>query len=184
MKLQNFILQALHYADGHKATATPEELVRCTKAITMATAKAVAAGNSNRQEDIIQAANMGRKAISDMLIICKGAAYACAETDDLRNRTIKAGEDVATQYRALLQAILVGNSQDAKHLLPPISRKMAQCVTELVTAAELLKGTDWVDPDDPTVIAENELLGAAASIDAAAKKLASLRPRRTSIKVS
>lgn len=61
---------------------------------------------------------------------------------------------------------------------------MAQCVTDLVTAAELLKGSDWVDPDDPTVIAENELLGAAASIDAAAKKLASLRPRRTSIKVS
>lgn len=39
------------------------------------------------------------------------------------------------------------------------------------------------DPDDPTVIAENELLGAAASIDAAAKKLASLRPRR-SVQVS
>lgn len=36
-----------------------------------------------------------------------------------------------------------------------------------------------MDPDDPTVIAENELLGAAASIDAAAKKLASLRPRKS-----
>lgn len=36
-----------------------------------------------------------------------------------------------------------------------------------------------MDPEDPTVIAENELLGAAASIDAAAKKLASLRPRRS-----
>jgi talin len=47
----------------------------------------------------------------------------------------------------------------------------------------IVAGTDWVDPDDPTVIAENELLGAAASIDAAAKKLASLRPRR-SIQVS
>lgn len=40
-------------------------------------------------------------------------------------------------------------------------------------------GNEWVDPDDPTVIAENELLGAANSIDAAAKKLASLRPRRS-----
>lgn len=40
-------------------------------------------------------------------------------------------------------------------------------------------GSDWVDPEDPTVIAENELLGAAASIDAAAKKLASLRPRKS-----
>jgi talin len=53
-----------------------------------------------------------------------------------------------------------------------------------VSSAELLKGSDWVDPDDPTVIAENELLGAASSIDAAAKKLASLQPRRTSIRVS
>lgn len=35
-----------------------------------------------------------------------------------------------------------------------------------------------MDPEDPTVIAENELLGAAASIDAAAKKLANLRPRQ------
>lgn len=44
-------------------------------------------------------------------------------------------------------------------------------------------GSDWVDPDDPTVIAENELLGAAASIDAAANKLAALRPRK-SVKVN
>lgn len=41
-----------------------------------------------------------------------------------------------------------------------------------------LETLGFIDPDDPTVIAENELLGAAASIDAAAKKLANLRPRR------
>lgn len=34
-----------------------------------------------------------------------------------------------------------------------------------------------MDPDDPTVIAENELLGAAKSIEAAAKKLMQLKPR-------
>lgn len=37
----------------------------------MATAKAVSAGNSGKQEDVIVAANMGRKAISDLLTICK-----------------------------------------------------------------------------------------------------------------
>ena len=57
--------------------------------------------------------------------------------------------------------------------------KLISLASEII----LLVGTDWVDPDDPTVIAENELLGAAASIDAAAKKLASLRPRR-SVQVS
>lgn len=45
-------------------------------------------------------------------------------------------------------------------------------------------GSNFEDPEDPTVIAENELLGAASSIDAAAKKLANLRPRASSTKVS
>jgi talin len=44
--------------------------------------------------------------------------------------------------------------------------------------AEVLKGNDWVDPEDPTVIAENELLGAANAIESAAKKLSSLQPRQ------
>ena len=50
---------------------TPEDLIRHTKPITLATAKAVAAGNSCRQEDVIAAANMGRKATSDLLVVCK-----------------------------------------------------------------------------------------------------------------
>ncbi|XP_034178669.2 talin_middle and talin-RS domain-containing protein rhea isoform X1 [Osmia lignaria lignaria] len=174
-------IRALNTSECQRLNVTPEDLVRCTKSITISTAKAVAAGNSCKQDDIIAAANMGRKAISDMLTICKGAALNCAETAELRDRTLQAGHDVAINYRELLQAILQISSRsgDAKHMLPPISRKIAQSVTELVAVAELLKGNDWVDPDDPTVIAENELLGAAASIDAAAKKLASLRPRRS-----
>lgn len=46
-----------------------------------------------------------------------------------------------------------------------------------MTLFGLLLGTEWVDPEDPTVIAETELLGAAASIEAAAKKLEQLKPR-------
>ena len=34
-----------------------------------------------------------------------------------------------------------------------------------------------MNPEDPNVIAESELLGAAASIEAAARKLANLKPR-------
>ena len=45
--------------------------MRFTKPITIATAKAVAAGNSGHQEDVIVAANMGRKAIFDLLRACK-----------------------------------------------------------------------------------------------------------------
>uniref|UniRef100_A0A8U8BL00 Uncharacterized protein n=1 Tax=Geospiza parvula TaxID=87175 RepID=A0A8U8BL00_GEOPR len=52
-------------------TSSPEESIRMTKGITMATAKAVAAGNSCRQEDVIATANLSRKAVADMLTACK-----------------------------------------------------------------------------------------------------------------
>ncbi|KAI5700033.1 hypothetical protein M8J75_013081 [Diaphorina citri] len=174
-------IRALNSVEQVKSTASPEELVRCTKPITQATAKAVAAGNSCKQEDVIVAANMGRKAISDMLAGCSNAA----ETHELCVKTLDAGQEVAVQYRELLQTVLHILSRpgdriaDSKQALPPISRRIAQSLTELVSIAEQLKGSNWMDPDDPTVIAETELLGAAASIDAAAKKLSSLRPRRS-----
>ena len=41
----------------------------------------------------------------------------------------------------------------------------------------LFLGTDLVNPEDPNVIAENELLGATSAIEAAARKLAELKPR-------
>lgn len=63
-----------------------------------------------------------------------------AETAELRERTLQAGQVCAQKYRELLITILEGNSADAKHILPPISRQIAQSVTELVTVAELLKG--------------------------------------------
>lgn len=51
--------------------ASAEDLIRYTKPITQATAKAVAAGNSGRQEEVIVVANMGRKAVFDLLGVSK-----------------------------------------------------------------------------------------------------------------
>ncbi|XP_055955771.1 talin-2-like isoform X4 [Patella vulgata] len=182
---------------GKKATA--EDLIRYTKPITAATAKAVAAANSMKQEDIIAASNMGRKAIMDLLHNCKAAA-ANAETSEIRQRAINAGRMCGTAYRELLEhvhMVLSKPSQEGRQTLSLISRKVANAVTELMQSSEAIKdclprprrdsieirwsyipGQDWVDPDDPTVIAENELLGAANSIEAAAKKLAALKPRQ------
>uniref|UniRef100_A0A2I3MSX6 Talin 2 n=1 Tax=Papio anubis TaxID=9555 RepID=A0A2I3MSX6_PAPAN len=130
--------------DVPEKTSSPEESIRMTKGITMATTKAVAAGNSCRQEDVIATANLSRKAVSDMLTACK----------------VKTLEECASFL--------------SQWLLTP---SLAGAVTELIQAAEAMKGTEWVDPEDPTVIAETELLGAAASIEAAAKKLEQLKPR-------
>ncbi|XP_073841689.1 talin_middle and talin-RS domain-containing protein rhea isoform X2 [Musca autumnalis] len=169
-------IRAMHSPPpASNASVTPEDLIRVTKNVTLATSKAVASGASNLQEDIMNAANTGRRSISEMLMVCRSVAWNCAETEDLRQRTLEAGAAVGEAYRELLTGILHNCSADDRMHL---SRRVAKCVTDLVAMAGLLKGSDWVDPEDPTVIAENELLGAAASIDAAAKKLASLRPRR------
>lgn len=52
-------------------TASPEDLIRATKGVTLATAKAVAAGHSGKQEDIVQAANVGRRYCTELLVVVK-----------------------------------------------------------------------------------------------------------------
>ncbi|XP_041983906.1 talin-1 isoform X4 [Aricia agestis] len=159
-----------------KCTSSPEELVRCTRLMTAATARAVAAGGASGaggQDQLTAAANLGRKTVVDMLTAAKGAAHA-AESDEIRQRTLEATRAAAEAFRALLASLLPPANRAA---LPDRSRAVALAVADILAAAELLKGTEWVDPADPTVIAEQELLGAAASIDAAARKLDSLRPR-------
>uniref|UniRef100_A0A8C7E221 Talin 1 n=1 Tax=Naja naja TaxID=35670 RepID=A0A8C7E221_NAJNA len=161
-------------------TSTPEDFIRMTKGITMATAKAVAAGNSCRQEDVIATANLSRRAIADMLRSCKEAACHPDVGSEVRHRALRFGKECASGYLELLEhvlEILQKPSHDLKQQLAGYSKRVAGSVTELIQAAEAMKGTEWVDPEDPTVIAENELLGAAAAIEAAAKKLEQLKPR-------
>ncbi|XP_023231887.1 talin-2-like isoform X2 [Centruroides sculpturatus] len=174
-------IRAFDSSEPPSRKALPEDLVRATKPVTLATGKAVAAGNSCKQDDIIVAANMGRKAIVDLLTTCKAAAYS-AETIHTRTKIMDAGHQCAIHYRELLQMVhqvIQKPSQTGRQQLVIMSRTIATSITEVANGAEMLKGSDWVDPDDPTVIAETELLGAANSIDAAAKKLASLKPRRS-----
>uniref|UniRef100_A0A1A7XNS5 Talin 2 n=2 Tax=Iconisemion striatum TaxID=60296 RepID=A0A1A7XNS5_9TELE len=168
--------------DAPHKTTTPEEFIRMTKGITMATAKAVAAGNSGRQEDIIQSANLSRKAISDMLTTCKQAAFHPEVSEEVKNRALMYGAECTSGYIDLLEQVLLvlqKATTEQKQQLAACSKRVAGAVTELIQTAEAMKdgGSEWVDPEDPTVIAETELLGAAASIEAAAKKLEQLKPR-------
>ncbi|XP_063508755.1 talin-2 isoform X3 [Pongo pygmaeus] len=166
--------------DVPEKTSSPEESIRMTKGITMATAKAVAAGNSCRQEDVIATANLSRKAVSDMLTACKQASFHADVSDEVRTRALRFGTECTLGYLDLLEHVLVilqKPTPELKQQLAAFSKRVAGAVTELIQAAEAMKGTEWVDPEDPTVIAETELLGAAASIEAAAKKLEQLKPR-------
>ncbi|KAM7396730.1 hypothetical protein PAMP_019747 [Pampus punctatissimus] len=195
-------LTVFHSKDVPEKSTTPEEFIRMTKGITIATAKAVAAGNSAQQEDVIATANLSRKAISDMLTTCKvlihtalpeqashrqhqaarehQAAYHPEVCEELRGKALQYGSECTTGYINLLEQVLQvlqKPTPEQKQQLAVHSKHVAACVTELVQTAEAMKGSECVDPEDPTVIAETELLGAAASIEAAAKKLEQLKPR-------
>ncbi|XP_069546653.1 talin-2a isoform X3 [Brachyistius frenatus] len=128
--------------DGPNKTTTPEEFIRMTKGITMATAKAVAAGNSARQEDIIHTANLSRKAISDMLTTCKQAAYHLEVSEDVKNRALMFGSECTIGYIDLLEQVLMvlqKPTAEQKQLLAACSKRVAGAVTELIQTAEAMK---------------------------------------------
>ncbi|WKX89798.1 hypothetical protein Q1695_009001 [Nippostrongylus brasiliensis] len=160
--------------------ATPEHLARATKRVTDATTRLAGAAQTLQQGDVIAAANLARAAVSELLIVSRAAA-ADADSPEARYRTLDSGRDVAAQVRGLLVAlhtVLARNADpSSRQLLLDASRAVARAVKDLIGCSELLKGDTWADHSDPTVVAENELMGAASSIEAAAVKLAELRPR-------
>lgn len=178
----------------------PDDLVKATKQITMSTSKAIGAANSLRQEDVIAAANMGRKAVSDLLYVCRGGGVEGASTDnrlenDYQRQVLSVGLNCAIYYKELLesiQQILVhshdgsGSSQEdgeeRKQGLAGMSKNVSSAVGDILQIAEVLKGSNEGyamagDSDALTVVAESELLGAASAIESAAKKLSELQPR-------
>uniref|UniRef100_F7CLM4 Talin 1 n=1 Tax=Ornithorhynchus anatinus TaxID=9258 RepID=F7CLM4_ORNAN len=144
--------------------------------ITMATAKAVAAGKLLSPGRCYRHGQPEPSGHCDMLRACKVRA-GWGECDSV---PCHYGRECANGYLELLDHVLLTlqkPSPELKQQLTGHSKRVAGSVTELIQAAEAMKGTEWVDPEDPTVIAENELLGAAAAIEAAAKKLEQLKPR-------
>ena len=92
------------------------------------------------------------------------------------------GRDCAVAFKTLLELvhqIVLKPSPDLKKKLPAFSKEVASTVAEIIgVAGQLKEGAGFFDPSDPRARAEQELLAAAASIEAAAKKLSGLKPRR------
>ena len=103
----------------------------------------------------------------------KGAAFACQD-QELRDKTLELCGQVAVQYRDLLRMIVTGEERTQ---VMETSRLIAQNALLLAGLAEEMKGDDLVNPEDPIVVAESELLNAAEAIEQAARNLETLRPR-------
>uniref|UniRef100_A0A3Q0QVH0 Talin 2 n=1 Tax=Amphilophus citrinellus TaxID=61819 RepID=A0A3Q0QVH0_AMPCI len=168
--------------DVPEKSTSPEEFTRMTKGITIATAKAVAAGNSAQQEDVIATANLSRKAISDMLTTCKQAAYHPEVSEELRSKALQYGSECTTGYINLLEQVLQvlqKPTPEQKQQLAVHSKHVAACVTELVQIAEAMKGESrthinmWFtfQQADETLDFEEQILEAAKSIAAATSAL-------------
>ena len=93
-----------HQATSSKEQVTPDEIIRVTRSITSATVRAVAAGHSGQQNDVIAAANMGRKAVNDLLKACEEGASGLDDASS-KERLFTAGRSCALAFQKLLSMI-------------------------------------------------------------------------------
>ena len=81
-------------------------------------------------------------------------------------------------YFSIQLLITILGDSSLELTISQFSHRVAGGISDLCRTAQKLKGDGWEDPNDPNVIAEKELLHAAAAIEAAAAKLAQLKPRK------
>ncbi|KNC83011.1 hypothetical protein SARC_04714 [Sphaeroforma arctica JP610] len=154
----------------------------------MATANLVNAAHSGDQNELMTSANATRKTVVEMLHTGRGAVEAAGEADDKDKQyaleSVQRATEASLELLDSVNECLKHPTKENKDRLPKLSRDVADGVSDVCEAAHALKGAEMVDPDDPHVIAEQELLVAAAQIEAAAKKLAELRPRRKDYEIN
>jgi talin len=169
-----------------KHKVTPDEVIQTAHGIQNVTSRAGGAASSLNQEEIIATANHARQAVADLLIVTHAIAQR-AGNGELKYRTINAGRDVALQVKHLLATLYSlaqrPNDPQTKNNLKLAAQEIAKSVGDLISCSEQFKDTEssytekYSNGKDATIYAENELLGAASSIEAASVKLSQLKPR-------
>lgn len=104
-------------------------MIRATRSVTEATARAAGAASSMQQEQVIAAANLARQAVGELLNTTRAAAQN-AENAELKYKTLNAGREVALQVKQLLSTLyfLLSRPDDrqAKNALLTASREVAK----------------------------------------------------------
>ncbi|ORX59304.1 hypothetical protein BCR36DRAFT_408797 [Piromyces finnis] len=158
-------------------TALPDEVVMLAKCVASAAGALFTTFSSGKQDELVAAANKIKTSVCDMLRAGKAAISNAPE--DKKDPMIKALKESANASKDLLSCTkdnLEKENGDNKAAIIECSKSIAAAVNNVVTAAGDLIPGGYVDPNDPNVIAERELLSAANAIEAAAKKLATLKP--------
>ncbi|CAD5205405.1 unnamed protein product [Bursaphelenchus okinawaensis] len=163
--------------------ATAEDVIRATREVTEASTRATTMASALDTERVIAASNFARKAVADLLSTTLSASHN-TDTPELAVKTKNAGREVAIQVKQLLQHLLAYVAQPANHqskeLILLASQEVSNSVGILANCCEALRSNWSTEPRQPQnaiEAAENELLGAASSIEAAAERLQNLKPR-------
>ncbi|KAJ3225658.1 Talin-1 [Chytriomyces hyalinus] len=165
-----------------QGTALPAEVMNIAKQLVTTTANLVSAIQLTKQDELVSKAGILRKQVHDLARTGKAAAEgAPAET---KLQTIHSIHAAITATKQLLISIKTPPSSDAStkehnETIQTATKNLAQSLYMVISSSQQLIPTGYVDSTDPNVIAERELLSAALAIEAASKKLASLKPQES-----
>ncbi|KAJ3037472.1 Talin-1, partial [Rhizophlyctis rosea] len=169
-------IKILHNTEPAQGTALPDEVAGLAKQLASAAA-ALVASSSGKQDEVVAASNAIRKQIADLVRAAKAATDKAPE--EQKAQMTAAVQKAAEAVKFLLSRIKVlqeSNTPQNKAAVQMGAKDVAQSVNAIVAAAGMLIPGGYVDPNDPNVVAERELLAAANAIEAAARKLAAMAP--------
>ena len=161
-------------------TALPEEVAGLAKSIAATTANLVSASSrttATNQDELIGGVSENKRYLQDLFRA--GKAATSKAPDEQKRKMYDALRALANAQMQLFDSIKVNMENStpiAKAAIQKGARDVSTSVNGVVEAASELIPGGYVDPNDPNVIAERELLAAASSIEAAAKKLSQLKP--------
>ena len=158
-------------------TALPSEIVNLANQVTSSVTAMVAKANM-KTDEMIPLLNNIKNDIDNICRAGKAAVVNAPRQNSLE--TVNAINSVSSRCISIVEKMQEtqesGNLDKLKSQLQVEVKEVASAVKVVVNAASKLIPAGYVDPNDPNVIAERELLSAANAIEAAARKLASLRP--------
>ncbi|CAK5082389.1 unnamed protein product [Meloidogyne enterolobii] len=161
--------------------ANGEDVIRASRATTVAAEKAAGSASLLHQENVIAAANLARQSVGDLLGTVRTASLN-ATNPDLKYKMLNSGREVALQLKNLLVNILQLYSRPdhpaTKQAVLTAAKEISKLVGQLSYCGEQLHSSSPNPEEKPLLLAENELLGAASSIEAASNKLSQMRPRQ------
>ncbi|KAJ3281672.1 Talin-1 [Borealophlyctis nickersoniae] len=169
-------ITVLESPEPAQGSALPDEVAGLAKQLASAAAALVASANG-KQDEVVAASNAIKKQVGDLVRAAKAATEkAPAEQKAQMTDAVKRAATAVKYLLGRIKALQESNTPANKVNVQAGAKEVAQSVNAILAAAGSLIPGGYVDPNDPNVVAERELLAAANSIEGAARKLAQLAP--------